>query len=193
VDATQAHSGTQSVKVTGAGGYCNHVFFGSSVVASLSQTIWLRFYVRVETALGDSHVTFLAMHDAHDGKDLRMGGQNSVLMFNRELDDATLPVMSPAGVAQSVALTPLRWTCVEVVIDEAARGLRTWVDGAPVAGLVIGAVSTPDVDEEWHRSAVWAPQLTDARFGWESYGGTAETLWFDDVAISESRIGCSSL
>jgi hypothetical protein len=30
------------------------------------------------------------------------------------------------------------------------------------------------------------------RFGWESYGDQANTLWFDDLAIGASRIGCGS-
>ncbi|MEU0152180.1 hypothetical protein [Micromonospora fulviviridis] len=28
----------------------------------------------------------------------------------------------------------------------------------------------------------WRPRLTDLKLGWESYGGAADTLWFDDVA-----------
>jgi hypothetical protein len=150
----------------------------------------MRFYVRLDGALGADHVTFLAMHDATDGKDLRMGGQDSVLMFNRELDDATLPEMSPAGTALSVAPTTGAWHCIEVAIDGTARTLQTYVDGSAVAALAVGAQPTPNVDTQWLQDKAWGPKLQDARFGWESYGNAADTVWFDDVAIGPTRVGC---
>jgi hypothetical protein len=191
VDATQAHSGARSVRVAGAGGYCDHVFFGAALPSSATGTVWGRFYVRFDAALGAGHVTFLAMHDASVDKDLRMGGQDQVLMWNRESDDATLPAMSPAGTAQSLAPAVATWTCVEFAVDQVARTLRTWVDGAPVAGLVDDGVPTADVDAQWLQGAAWTPRLVDVRFGWESYAGQADTLWFDDVAVGPARIGCS--
>jgi hypothetical protein len=36
----------------------------------------------------------------------------------------------------------------------------------------------------------WRPSLTAPRLGWESYAGGTDTLWFDDIAIGPSRIGC---
>lgn len=189
IDDSQAHHGTRSVKVTGAGGYCNHVFFATPI-AMARPTTWIRFFVRFDAALGDGHTTFLAMRDARDGKDLRMGGQNRVLMFNREADDATLPAMSPAGTAKSVAPRIRTWTCVEAAMDSIAKTIRTWVDGAVVDGMVVDGAPTPDVDEAWLRDTAWSPDLVDARFGWESYAGQADTLWFDDVAIGDARFGC---
>jgi len=34
LDSSQAHSGKNSVRVDGAGGYCGHIFFGTSKVPS---------------------------------------------------------------------------------------------------------------------------------------------------------------
>ena len=34
LDSTQAHSGKNSVRVDGAGGYCGHIFFGTTAVPS---------------------------------------------------------------------------------------------------------------------------------------------------------------
>ena len=50
-------------------------------------------------------------------------------------------------------------------------------------------VPTPDIDQQWLARA-WHPSVTDLRLGWESYAGDADTLWFDDVAVGSSRIGC---
>lgn len=188
VDTAVAHSGTRSVKVTGGGGYCNHAFFGTGVPTA--GVLYGRFWVRHTTALPAAHVTFMALRDTADGgRDLRAGGQNRALQWNRESDDATLPAQSPAGVAQSVPLPTGTWSCFEFAIDGAAGQLRTWLGSAEVPGLVVDGVPTPDVDQQWLARA-WHPAVADLRLGWESYGTDADTLWFDDVAVGSSRIGC---
>ncbi len=125
-----------------------------------------------------------------------MGGQNpggpGVLMWTRQSDDATLPEMSPAGTALSVTIPAKTWTCIEFRVDQGAGTIDTWVNGAAVPGLVVDGTSTPDVDAQWKRKASWRPSLTDFRLGWESYSGTTERLWYDDVALSPQRIGCGS-
>jgi hypothetical protein len=190
VDTAVAHTGTRSVRVDGAAGYCNHVFVGTGTSA-LGSVWYARFYVRHTTALPAAHVTLLAMNDANDGdRDLRMGGQNGALQWNRESDDATLPEQSPVGVALSVPLPVDQWTCVEFAVDGTDGTMQTWVNGTDVAGLHADGVPTPNIDSQWLRRAGWRPSLTDLRLGWESYGEGSDTLWFDDVALGTSRIGC---
>lgn len=191
VDGTQGHGGAKSLKVNGKGGYCNHVFIAHTAVPGLGKQIYGRFYLRLQGALEQDHVTFLALRDSADGnKDLRMGGQSGILMWNRESDDATLPELSPAGIALSVRPAPQTWRCVEFHIDGEAGQIETWVDGAAVAGLRVDGTATQDVDAQWLRRPGWRPTLTDLRLGWESYGGAEMTLWFDDVALAPRRIGC---
>jgi hypothetical protein len=189
IAAGVAHSGTKALHIAGGGGYCNHVFARWPLTGA-PPALWVRFWLRVSTALGSEHVTFLAMRDEADGaKDLRMGGQSSILMFNRESDDATLPALSPTGISLSRALTPATWACVEVHLDQTAGTMSTYVDGAQVAGLVLDGTATGDIDEQWLRKA-WKPSLSDLRLGWESYGGSPNELWFDDVFVGASRPGC---
>lgn len=191
VDAEVAHGGTRSLRVNGGAGYCNHVFAAPTAEAlAPSDPLHVRFYVRFEQALGASHVTFLAMRDAAEGKDLRMGGQSEILMWNRESDDATLPELSPAGIALSVKPAPSTWLCVELMIDAGKRELRTSVDGEPVPGLVVQGEPTQDIDGQWQNKPDWQPRIEDLKLGWESYGDAANTLWFDDVAVSDAPLGC---
>ncbi|MFD2765382.1 cellulose-binding domain-containing protein [Micromonospora eburnea] len=191
VDTTTVHAGTRAIRINGAGGYCNHVFVRSNRdLSSLSTLRYGRVWVRHTTALPADHVTLLAMTDAADGnRDLRMGGQNGALQWNRASDDATLPEQSPAGVALSVPLPTGRWSCVEFMVDGNTGQLRTWLDGVAVAGLTADGVPTHDIDGQWY-NRTWRPRLTDFKLGWESYGGAADTLWFDDVALGANRIGC---
>jgi hypothetical protein len=187
VDTAAAHSGTRSAKVTGQGGYCNHAFLGTTLDPAVR---FGRLWVRHTTPLPAGHVTFLALRDSADGgRDLRAGGQNRALQWNRESDDATLPAQSPAGVALSVPLPTGTWSCFEFQVDGASGQLRTWLDGTEVPGLVVDGTPTPDVDQQWLARA-WHPSLTDLRLGWESYGTDADTFWFDDVALGAERIGC---
>lgn len=172
------------MRVDGTAGYCNHVFLRRTAGVPAGR-LYARFWVRHTTLLPDAHVTFVAMRDGTTGKDLRVGGQNQRLQWNRESDDATLPAQSPAGVAQSVVLPVARWTCVELAVDSATQ--QTRVDGAEVSGLRADGVPTADVDAQW---GTYRPAVTDFRLGWESYGVGADTLWYDDVALGTTRIGC---
>jgi hypothetical protein len=149
-----------------------------------------RFYVRFGQVLGPEHVTFAAFADQTVNKDIRMGGQSQILMWNRELDDATLPVLSPTGIALSISPSADTWTCIEFAIDGPAGTLDTWVDGQWIEGLNVDDTPSPDIDSQWHNGSGWQPSLIDARFGWESYGGTAANLWFDDIALAGDPIGC---
>ncbi|GAA2446452.1 hydrolase [Streptomyces macrosporus] len=192
VDSSVAHSGGKSLRIDGGGGYCNHVFAGTPLTGvNTSAPFWTRFYVRHTTPLPAAHVTFAALRDSADNnKDLRMGGQNGALQWNRESDDATLPEQSPNGVSMSRPLPVGAWTCVEFRIDGPSGRLETWVNGASVQGLAVDGTPTHDIDGQWLRRAGWRPSPTDLRLGWESYGGETDTLWFDDVAVSGSRVGC---
>ncbi|MGH7437148.1 MAG: cellulose-binding protein, partial [Polyangiaceae bacterium] len=132
----------------------------------------------------------LAMKDLADGgKDVRMGGQDAVLIYNRQSDDATLPTLSPTGVADSLAPAVGAWTCIEVHVDETAGTIETWVDGKQVVGLTENGTPVADISTQW-LSRAWKPSLVDFRLGWESYAGQTMTLWFDDVALASQRIGC---
>jgi hypothetical protein len=204
VDSTIAHRGKQSVKIVGAANYSNHIFVRSAVPAMLGAVVYGRFYVRIQDALGTNHTTFMAMKETQvenpQPGDLRMGGQGAnnqpgVLAWNREKGDPTLPSMSPQGASMSVPLpTGETWTCIEFRIDGDKGTMQTWVNGSAVPGLQEDGVKTPDVDESWigsvDRDSPWRPRLGDLRLGWENYSNQANTLWFDDVALGESRIGC---
>jgi hypothetical protein len=190
VDSAVSHTGEHSLRIDGAAGYCNHVFVANSTaMANLGSTLWARMFLRLQSGLGAEHVTFLALHDSSDNKDLRMGGQSNIFMWNRELNDATLPALSPAGIALSLAPTANTWHCLEFNVTSSGA-LQTFVDGATITGLTIDGVATADIDQQWLNSGAWTPTLTDLRIGWESYGSGAMTLWVDDVALGTSRIGC---
>ncbi|MEU8657199.1 cellulose-binding domain-containing protein [Actinoplanes philippinensis] len=188
IDKAVAHTGGTSLRVNGATGYCNHVFVRNAAI--LGTATYVRYWVRHTTALPASHITMVALRDAGDGdRDLRFGGQNGALQWNRASDDATLPEQSPAGVAQSRPLPVGSWNCVEFKVNGADGTMETWLDGVSVPGLLQDGVPTHDIDGQW-LNRTYRPRLTDLKLGWESYGEGSDTLWYDDVATGSSRIGC---
>jgi predicted carbohydrate-binding protein with CBM5 and CBM33 domain len=192
IDSAAAHSGGKSLRIDGVAGYCNHIFVSPTKdLSTMGRDVFVRFYVKHSSALPASHTTFVAMKDLGDGgKDLRIGGQNSALQWNRESDDATLPAQSPAGVAQSAPLPTGTWQCFEYEVNGTDGTARTWLVGGEVKGLTADGTPTQDVDDQWYGNTAWRPAIGDLGLGWESYGEGSDTLWYDDVAIGTSRIGC---
>jgi hypothetical protein len=121
-------------------------------------------------------------------KHLRIGGQSKILMFNRESDDATLPDLSPQGIATSAALPAGSWQCFEYHLGPDGS-IETWLNGDVVAGLTVKPGVTNPNAGQWQRSSI-KPKPTAIYFGWESYGGDANTFWYDDIAVSSTRGGC---
>ena len=181
VDRAVAHTGGTSLRVDGGSGYCNHAFaLNSTAVSAAGPVTYVRFYVRHSTALPAGHVAFAVLTDAADnGRHLRLGGQNQAL-----------PEQSPAGVAMSSPLPVDQWSCLEFMIDGSQGIMSTWLDGTEVPGLHLDQTPTHDVDSQWLSRADWRPDPTDLRLGWESYGGGTDTLWYDDVAVDTTRVGC---
>ncbi|RYN39556.1 hypothetical protein AA0112_g3633 [Alternaria arborescens] len=188
LDSSTAHTGKNSIRVDGAGGFCGHIFVGTTKIPS--GDVYVRTYVKAAKALTDSHVTFITMPDSAQGtnKHLRIGGQSKILMYNRETDDATLPDLSPQGIATSKALPTNAWTCFEYHLGTDGS-VATWLNNVTVPALTVGNGATNANAGQWTRSSV-KPKITGAYFGWESYGGDTKTMWYDDIVVSSSRIGC---
>lgn len=191
IDTATTHSGARSLRINGGGGYCNHVFAATTRdVSTVGPVVYGRMWVRHTTALPVSHIAMITMADTRDGgKDLRIGGQNAALQWNRESDDATLPEQSPTGVSLSSPLPTGRWVCLRFQIDTTQQAMRTYLDDQEVAGLHLDTTPTRDIDSQWLRRTT-APRPSTLRLGWESYSGDADTLWYDDVALGSSPIGC---
>lgn len=146
---------------------------------------------KASNALTSSHVTFITMPDPAQGtnKHLRIGGQNQIIMYNRESDDATLPELSPQGVATSTSLPTNSWECFEYHVGTDGT-IETWLNDEAISGLTYGpGIDNPNAGA-WSRSSI-IPKPSGVYFGWESYGGDTNTFWYDDIVISSSRVGCS--
>jgi hypothetical protein len=164
---------------------CKYCQTDSAIPPCLQYSYYFR---KASKALTNDHISFITMPDSAQAanKHLRIGGQNSILMFNREQDDATLPNLSPEGTASSRPLPVNTWTCFEYHLSPDG-GIETWLDGTAIPGLT--TASSNPYASQWRGSTI-KPKVTGVFFGWESYGSGSNTIWYDDISVSSSRVGC---
>lgn len=104
------------------------------------------------------------MPDSSQGanKHLRIGGQSKILMYNRESDDATLPDLSPQGIAASTALPTGTWQCFEYHLGTDGT-VETWLNGNVIDGLTVKPGATNSNAAQWQRSS-GRPKITAIYF-----------------------------
>jgi hypothetical protein len=82
------------------------------------------------------------------------------------------------------------WACAEWLFDGPNNAMRFWLNGEQIDELAINGTGDGCVDQP--AGYTWlAPSFTRVDVGWESYQpDDARSVWIDDVAIGEERIGC---
>jgi hypothetical protein len=194
VDSIGAHGSARSLKVVSP----DRLYLrNTTVIGTLGAVAYVRFYVRFETTLAQGHAAMIVTHPMmvdqySQSNELRFGSQDMVFHWNTDTDAANLPDVSPNGDAASFRPVAATWYCIELTINTNGH-LDTSIDGASQAGLTADGVATANIDQAWVGSAVTLARYTalaDFNFGWQSYGSGGMTLWFDDVALSSSPIGC---
>lgn len=94
--------------------------------------------------------------------------------------------------AQPTAFIPANtWTCVEWAVTDAASFDRmyAWIGGQSI----LNAESANDWQNNASADFVNADSTAFISFGWRQFGSVANVrdIWFDDIAVGTSRIGCN--
>jgi len=188
VVSSEAHSGTNAVRIVG-GDSCGYYLENKAALASVGPQLYARFWVMFSGAPTQNHNGFLSLEDSSMNQ-VRLGFQDSIVDWNAFPPDCTLPDLDPQGAALSVATTPSTWQCMELHLDETTGDLEFWLDGTSVSGLSYSGTSTQGVSDQW---ASGGPKtFVPASFGIGWLGlNNQYTVWFDDVALADQRIGCS--
>lgn len=131
------------------------------------------------------------MPDTGQGTDelLHIGGQDGVVDWNRESDDINLPDLGPQGVAASTPLATGSFQCFEYHIGTDGT-IQTWINSTLYTALSFGPNITNPYSTGWADKTGYIPHITAVYFGWESYSGDVNTIWYNDIVIASSRIGC---
>ncbi len=197
ITTDDAAHGTHALKAVGGPGFTDAVWLtNTSLFPITPNQLYVRFYVKLMTALVDSHTTFAVVDGTGGGAsgstltEVRMGGQFSYLVANLELNDAQRRSGGNAGDperAPGVPLTANTWYCMEILYDGITPSMRTWLNGNEIVNLAVLQAS------DWSSTpstAQWMPTMAHLKLGWQSYGNSADTVFLDDVAVSHNRIGC---
>lgn len=88
---------------------------------------------------------------------------------------------------QSRALVADRFYCIEFQMANDPDELRVWLDGEETALSTTNYTAGAGAQGNTNPIADFIPPLEAFRIGWELQNGT---VWFDDVALADSRVGC---
>jgi hypothetical protein len=201
VDSSQHQSGSKSVKVTG-GDSCGPLMINTSAFSQLSGgEVYGRFYVHLsDTTTTFDHTVLMGLGLLTDGGvGLNIGDQSSYLQLASEgagnatnvlmwqtTDNNILPNKNAMGGAESAYPSATGFTCVEFHTSVSGKAIETWINGNPVAGLT--SPPTPPNATQWAPPSPFA--LTSLGLGWVVFSGATPTVWYDDVALSRTRILC---
>jgi hypothetical protein len=94
------------------------------------------------------------------------------------------PNTATSGNCPTCVAVPSDWFCAEMLVDASARSATLWINGAEAASVLDNV--------GWHVASTWPtfPTPTSVRLGFWGLGGAQATVWIDDVAVAEERIGC---
>lgn len=198
VDTSQHHSGSNSLRVVG-GDSCGYYAVNTAAFSGskLGPQYYARFWAMYSMAPTASHNGFLSMNTtstaSHNPDLLRLGFQNNVIEWNWYGTDATLPDTDSQGAMQSVAPTANTWVCLEFHIDSTSGDVEFWYNGSSTTtpGLSNSGTTSNGYNNAWINGG-WKAGIspTSLGLGWGAFNGAMMTVWFDDVALGNSRIGC---
>jgi len=189
----QAHSGTHSVKVDvkNAGAMLTTKVGLPPASGAIYYRAWVRFANgAASTATWQPHVTFveagglLGNGDVDQGDEARLGGQAGKIAANLSHGDGLSP--NPYSMPCALCADPpasAKWVCVEGLFDVTNSKVAAWIDGVQVVKA--------ENPSDWHAASTYPAALKRVGFGWESYGGVANTVYYDDIALSTERINCN--
>ena len=195
VDNSQSHTGKNSLRVIG-GDSCGYYIVNTSAFSSLANgPLYARFYARFSGPSTPNHNGFLSMAAATGdagGDHIRLGFQDQVIAWNAQGSDSTLPDMDTQGTTLSTMTNPNNWDCIEFSVDYKVGDIQFWLNGTPIQGLSFAESQTPvqGVNDQWAKGGPKVPfKVTSFGLGWLALNNQY-TVWFDDVALANSRIGC---
>jgi hypothetical protein len=180
LDATEKHSGTQSLHLKHSGFSTYLAAEGAPIFPAPMNTFYARVWLRVKGPLPTGHVAWLeAGNVMNDQAEIRVG--MNIGKFQSNLWPGDTDVRDPAA-----AIKADTWQCLQLkygtdVLEVSLDGVKssisttTWVAANPADG----SNNTPKTG--------WSPTYAAFRIGWELGDGE---IWFDDVALDHAPIAC---
>jgi hypothetical protein len=177
------------------------MMLNTTAFGSLNGEVYGRFYTYFSSAAPQGHVAFAALGLEADAGPLGNNSREYVQIAG--LSDGTTPIMqwnfndlefpqrNGMEIAGNVYPAANAWTCIEFHTSMSTGAVEVWVNGAADANMTFIPGTTPvtAANMPW---STGKPTLSiqSVGFGWVDFHSGMNTLWFDDIAIGGSRIGC---
>ena len=192
IDTTEAYKGSQSVIVKTSNQASPH-FLIKDLPQNL-ESLYVRAYIKSpvqigggdEGSLGD-HAHFLGLAAGGTGMDdkLRLGPLQRAYLGAYSTPDDAFTEQKPAHF-----IPASRWTCVEWGVEKSVAHdkMFAWLNGEQILA-VSDAGDWPRVITSNFLDDI---SISAATFGWRKFGTGADVphIWFDEIVISDQRIGC---
>lgn len=195
IDATRAYSGTQAVKLTTQAGSSKRALItvGAPSLPLPGNVVFGRMMFWLEAPPGNTtHWNNVDASGTIPGDSTqahyRYGGQyDGKMMANYD----SSPKKSDCWRHSKTVIPSQRWACFEWEFDGPDNTMHAWLDGEPLSDITIvekgdGCINH-DLSDKW-----LAPTFQSIALGWQHYQNLSNsvTMWLDDVAIDDQRIGC---
>jgi hypothetical protein len=151
------------------------------------------FYMTRQLGMGPSNANHesllgITMEPNDANNEVRFGEIKGAVGTNLVPDDDIAPVMAKWNGPPIISAN--EWHCIEVEFDGSAtyNTLNAWADGTLVHSVTQG--------QDWAHApgepANWMSGMFNTFFlGWQSFDGSANDVWADDLALGSTRIGCN--
>jgi hypothetical protein len=167
--------------------------------------VYGRFYVFLPSDTAFNHAVMMTLGltanaitpgmSLNESANLQLASEsvnNAPVLTWQTVDGNILPAKDAMGAAATTYPMANTWTCIEFHTSASNGALETWVNGAAVSGLTFVPGTTAPaqgVNGQWTPISPFAP--TSLGLDWINFGGSGTfTLYFDDVALGPTRIGC---
>ena len=187
IDTSQHHAGSSSllVKNQNATGSSGSGYRMLAVPVPTGGAFWVSFWVESDTVMGGSnpHNAFAGPSPTATPNDpLDSFAEDVGISFHTLDSDVTWPATYGRlqnGSTNPYTLPAMTWACVEISYDLSNKHQQLYINGT----LLIDATNYPP-------SASYSGTFGVFKFGFDSFNGPARQMWYDDVVVAPSRVGC---
>jgi hypothetical protein len=173
VSGGTSHGGVRALRVEG-------VNSRTGVQTTVAQPrYFVRAWLNIDSApLGP---VFIGLGtDQNSETRLRIQGQSFATINTFGPEDNVHPDAANSGNCPGcVALSPNRWFCAEMFVDNATQDATLWIDGVEAASVINGEGGWPV-----------QPANPTVFLGSMAVQGGNTGVWVDDVAAGPERLGC---
>lgn len=179
IDDSESHSGSKSVKIDGTSAQTVGIIYSASFPMDVFH---LRAWMKVQLVQDAERDPVFIGIGQEENTEVRLRSFNRYITANNTSSDAVAPSQATSGEGcPSCTQLPTDWFCVEMYVNRPAEELSISVNGEVAVSVTDWKAST---------SSTMPPSIDQVRFGFMRLNGSAGTVWFDDIAIGPSPIGC---